>query len=88
METSFRVPTMGGRNMKTRRKSPPESPEIEAIQYNCPLVNWKPMRFSMGAMADTRYHVANAKNRIAVVMIKVCQAIFLSQFSGVSGSQP
>ena len=37
METSFRVPTMGGRNMKTRRKSPPESPEIEAIQYNCPL---------------------------------------------------
>jgi len=37
------------------------------------------------AISDSK--VFNA-GMIAVVMIKVCQAIFLSQFSGVSGSQP
>lgn len=56
--TSLRVPMIGGRNMNSSRNRPQARPEMEVSQYSWLFDRSKPIWLSIGAMADTKYHVA------------------------------
>ena len=87
MVTSLRVPMMGGRNVKIRRKNPQASPGIAVNQYSWLFDREKPMSLSRGAIAETRYHVQKPIMRENVEIHRVRHAMPESQFFSSSGSQ-